>query len=141
MAIHLGSTLDPCPEDYCYPSFFDQSEYFNFGKVINECRLPDGSLLKDADGKWGKAYSYWVIGPYNDNEWAQLALDAPDEVHRVGQYLITAERLNIEATHITPEWMLRKFECNSQFCKFVLLAFLISSIAVTIITLRIKNKI
>ncbi len=128
VALHsltLASQLDAWPHKGMYlPSFFTRSRYINLEQALNECRLADGTFLKDteANTNLGKAYRYWYMAPTNMNEWANLGLDAPQEVALIGRYLKTVQRLNGEkACENDPEWMRRKFSCTrSLVCVFIL---------------------
>lgn len=142
MAIHLGSQLDPWPRGIkILPCMVDGSGYLDREQTLQECRMADGTLLRNADGKWAKAYSYWMVGPYDGFEWAQLKRDAPEEVQRVGEYLITKQKLNIrDVSAPDPEWMHKKCEFKDKIICICILAFCVGIIALTIFLSLRGNK-
>lgn len=140
-ALTLASPLDPWPDgQLLLPGLINASKYLNVDEELAKCRLPDNTLLKEADANslWFKAYKYWISSASNETEWAQLKQEAPHEVKQLGRYLITAERLNIYAQH--PEKLNREISYEEKIGCVVLVALAISLIALSIIYCRKKIK-
>jgi hypothetical protein len=141
----LASQLDPWPygKDYL-PSFFNRCKYINLDETLNHCILADGTLLKDApaDTNLGKAYRYWYIAPSDIDEWADLSVDAPDEVALIGRYLQTVTRINGEiACQSDPEWIRRDFGSCKKIATVCLIAGIIGLFSLGIfLTFKYSKK-
>ncbi len=127
--VTLASQLEPWPfgKDYM-PSFFSRSTFINLEQALNQCKLVDGTFLKDAEANtnFGKAYRYWYMAPSDMDEWAELSLDAPQEVALVGRYLETVRRNNIATSRQNdPDWLKRDFTCCKKIATICLIAGII----------------
>jgi hypothetical protein len=141
----LASPLDAWlyGKDY-FPCFFNTCKYINLDETLNHCILADGTLLKDADANTnlGKAYRYWYMAPSDTDEWANLGVDAPDEVALVGRYLQTVTRINGEiACQNDPAWIRRDFGCCKKMATVCLVAGIIGLFSLGIfLTFKYSKK-